>query len=110
MCWKRVSSSTSQSGKPWVCGCRPVGTALDLDLAALVQQEAAELVQGIAADLGPVRTGALGLDIFQGRLQVVSRSSCGVWLERQAQDVPGHGDVDGADDLLAGSAAGKPVR
>ena len=40
---------------------------LDLDLAALVAQEAAELVQRVAADVGPVRAKLLGPDVVQRR-------------------------------------------
>ena len=89
------------------CGARRRVKRLVFDLhqPTGVHQEAAELRQGVAADLGPLFTDPFGDHVLEGGGQVALQVDLGMRFQGQTQDMTCHGDVDGADDELARPAA-----
>ena len=87
------------------CAGRGMRRDPGLDLATLVEQEAAELDQRQAAVLVPLGTQALGVDVVHGHLQVRVQVELPGGLVVERQGMPGHGNVVEADDHGAGATA-----
>ena len=91
------------------CVERIVWGGFALNLPALVEEETAELHERHAAVVGPGDAVSFDQDVVPGDLQVLVGVELSGGDVIKAEGVPGHGDVVGADDKRAGSAAGEPV-